>query len=1481
MTTPTSTVAVPVKEIGYAQAINYNWWLYEQETTPELVWPQSIAVYDSMRRTDSQVRSVLRAVTYPLRRTPWRIDPNGARDEVVEFVANDLGLPIVGTDPKPARRNRDRFSWDEHLRLALLMLPLGHSYFEQVYRVDPDGLRAHLSKLAQRPARTIEHIDVAPDGGLVSIKQYWTSVNREPRPIPVDRLVAYVLDREGGNWLGESLLRSCYKNWLLKDRLLRVWAQTIERNGMGIPRYTGAEGEPSLTTGLAMAKGWRSGEAAGAAIPYGSKLDLVGVNGTLPEADPAVRYHDEQIARGVLAHFLNLGTQTGSWALGSTFADFFTLSLQTVAQQIADTATCHVVEDLVDVNWGEDEPAPRICFDEIGSRPDAAALSALIQAGAIVSDDTLEAALRQQYGLPPAEPGAGRPTAAGGGTPPAAPADQGYGAQSVVASAADAGPKALAASSDDDEDIDLDDVDDETLALVVALGETGGGPVAAAAGPSFNALHPRGPHGRFRDVVDRIKSALAAHTASGATGDPLAGFTRAQLLKAARLRGFTVKRGAPDAHIKNALIADLTGSHLPVGVTTQPTVFGGMDVHLNGVKIGDIQRTSSGWTAHDINGLAIGNGGAAFPTHDAAVKAVHDRHLNPPAPIQVAPGITLTPIGPMSSHPGAQSFRVEHNGVKVGSIHSGSGKGWTAFPPTGSPYGLQGTPGSGQTSGTQAAAARALVRAHVGANPASTAPVPVLSRVAGTSGVTSIAIPAQMGQWGPAKQSHRIELNGTPIGTIHQWSYGWTAESPNGNPLGTGHTRTAAIQGLVAHHNASLSPAPAATPAVAGPAVPSIGQIKLTQINRGAPGPTAYTVVAGGSHDLGRVTGSAKGWHAYPPAGAAWGLTTSPGGATMSSGPFKSRQSAVSALSDSYRWHLASLAPPPSAPPAPRPAGRVGGPEISAALDVVYGVDPKAGTAARQMKVYGDLRRSHFDTLDPAEQSVILGDLSHIAATSKGSNSAAAQKLFDRFTPPGTPSGTTPGQPVIPPAGAVSSQMRVHDPLGTPGLLKMPKSGQGGKKGDGWTRTASGGSGPWGHYGAGGLMLRHVDDNGVERFLMIERGPAISDPGKWQFPGGAKDEKETFYEGAVRETVEELGFKSTDLDSARVHGTHTSEASGVMVPGLHGGQVPWAYVSIAATVPHQIKPDLSTHHARAETSDAKWMTRQEIADLDRQGKLLKPLAGGKIDQNVMTLFPATTASKARGGRPARLTGPVPALHTTVHKPSRGRDLVGDQAAQDKLRADVAALRAAYKGKTADERLAAIGHLQGYDDTPTVVTKAEMDRLLATGDYIEAWRGVSGAGFGSGWSRGPRSSKTAAQIAEEMRSGPAYYGTGIFGNGYYIATDKAVARGYSDGSKNSLIRILIPKAAKTDKQANVERKAAATSSSVSHVHTGSRSTGGGTLRNPGRYAAAAGLDGVEIPHNTYGAAGGAGHIARPGQPAYNWLNRSVLIIQEAE
>ena len=410
-------MSAPERELGFATSEAQSFGSYwrqlidDDESNPELRWPNSVKVFDKMRSEDAQVGSVLRAVTTPIMSTPWSIDPNGAREEVVQHVASDLNLPVRGQAPQPAPRRRDRFSWGEHLRLALLSPTFGHAFFEQVYRIE--GVRVHLRKLAYRPPRTITDIEVARDGGLEAIRQGGGSIAGAGVRIPVDRLVAYVNEREGGKWQGRSLLRQAYKFWLLKDRALRVQSMTLDRNGLGVPIYEGApvpEGatpaereawvESEREGGLELATGLRSGSTAGASIPNGAKLTMQGVQGKLPDSDAPIRYYDEQIARSVLAHFLNLGTETGSWALGSTFADFFTQSLNSVARSIADVANQHVVEDLVDLNWGESEPAPLITFDPIGSKITADAIKQLIDCGAIWPDATLEGYLRDTYGLP-------------------------------------------------------------------------------------------------------------------------------------------------------------------------------------------------------------------------------------------------------------------------------------------------------------------------------------------------------------------------------------------------------------------------------------------------------------------------------------------------------------------------------------------------------------------------------------------------------------------------------------------------------------------------------------------------------------------------------------------------------------------------------------------------------------------------------------------------------------------------------------------------------------------------------------------------------------------------------------------------------------------------------------------------------------------------------------------------------------------------
>lgn len=418
-------------ELGYqiAKGSLPGWgaFLDESEADPAFQWPRSIPIIDRMRKDEPQIASVLLAVLLPLMESDWQLDATGVRPDVATHVANDLGLTIKGVPWQAPLRSRGRFSWDEHLRLALLSLPYGHSVFEQVYDIDVFGL-AHLRKLAWRPPRTIENFDVAIDGGLVAIRQFGrSSIAGSPGSpaqlgfagvtIPVNRLVVYVNEREGGNWAGVSMLRPAYKMWLLKDRTLRVQALASDRNGLGLPIYTTAPPpdngsfdekikwlETEIERGLSIARGARAGETAGAAIPHGATLTAQGVDGNLPDLDKQIRYYDEQIGRIALTNFLNLGgdNSTGSYALGDTFKTFFTKTLNSIARRIAATTQQHVIEDLVDANWGPSEPAPQLVPPKIGAEHPATAegIKMLLESGAVRWDPALEAHLRAQYSLP-------------------------------------------------------------------------------------------------------------------------------------------------------------------------------------------------------------------------------------------------------------------------------------------------------------------------------------------------------------------------------------------------------------------------------------------------------------------------------------------------------------------------------------------------------------------------------------------------------------------------------------------------------------------------------------------------------------------------------------------------------------------------------------------------------------------------------------------------------------------------------------------------------------------------------------------------------------------------------------------------------------------------------------------------------------------------------------------------------------------------
>lgn len=395
-------VQVPVvREVGSAR-VAHNFALSEDNWA--LRFPQSTRVFAKMGREDAQVQSLLRAVMLPIRRASWWINPNGAPEDVVSHVAGDLRMRVLGDDPNsPLGSPMGRVSWDEHLGQALRCLQFGHMFFEQVYRVGDDG-REHLWKLAPRWPGTISRVNVAEDGGLDSVTQ---SVSGEVVKIPVDRLVAYVYDDFGASWLGQSILRPAYKHWMIRDELLRLEQDVLDRNGMGVPIYRGSDltNDPDgdLDRGEALATSFRSGKTAGGSIPAGADMKLLGVSGQLVSPREAIAYHDSMILKASLAHFLNLEGKGGSYALAETQNDFFIQNLQATAEWVAGVATQHVVEDLVRVAFPEyTGPLPSVMVDPIAAKKELTAQdwATAVRDKVIIMDGPTEEHFRRTFNVP-------------------------------------------------------------------------------------------------------------------------------------------------------------------------------------------------------------------------------------------------------------------------------------------------------------------------------------------------------------------------------------------------------------------------------------------------------------------------------------------------------------------------------------------------------------------------------------------------------------------------------------------------------------------------------------------------------------------------------------------------------------------------------------------------------------------------------------------------------------------------------------------------------------------------------------------------------------------------------------------------------------------------------------------------------------------------------------------------------------------------
>lgn len=203
-----------------------------------------------------------------------------------------------------------------------------------------------------------------------------------------------------GNLYGRSLLRACYKNWFIKDRMLRY--ANIAHEKHGAPIWTGTVKDPAdIPEMLKVLKGLRAtGSAAMTEAWKIESMESKGWRGTVMPFVDYIRYQDEMIFRTMTIGSLVLGKEkAGAYSLGEVHFDALKMSIESLRIDLCSTLD-EVINKLVQFNFITTEPA-EMHFEPFTEEnlERIANIVALMLTGGVIEPD--EEWIRERLKFPP------------------------------------------------------------------------------------------------------------------------------------------------------------------------------------------------------------------------------------------------------------------------------------------------------------------------------------------------------------------------------------------------------------------------------------------------------------------------------------------------------------------------------------------------------------------------------------------------------------------------------------------------------------------------------------------------------------------------------------------------------------------------------------------------------------------------------------------------------------------------------------------------------------------------------------------------------------------------------------------------------------------------------------------------------------------------------------------------------------------------
>lgn len=395
---------------------------------------QGVKTYREMADNDPVIGAFLYAIEKVITRLEWRVDPY--RDQTADGEPDENDREVAEFVESCLYDMSD--SWDDTLASILSMVTYGWSFHEIVYKQrggpdqkDPrkrskytDG-RIGWRKWPIRGQETLWQWEFQPDGTCTGMFQVDPWSGRGRTLIPMEKALLFRTTNQRGNPEGRSMLRNAYRPWWFKRRIEEIEAIGVERDLAGLPvamvppEYLSATATADQQAVLSAIKeivsGIKRNENEGVIFPQiydesGHKLfDLTLLSsggGRQFDTDKVISRYDQRIAMTVLSDFILLGHErVGSFALGTTKMDLWTMAVDSLAKTIAEIVNQHAIPRLLNLNGMDVTRCPNLVYSEVAHvdlQEVGTFISQMAQAGVIAPDPMLEDHLREIAGLPPA-----------------------------------------------------------------------------------------------------------------------------------------------------------------------------------------------------------------------------------------------------------------------------------------------------------------------------------------------------------------------------------------------------------------------------------------------------------------------------------------------------------------------------------------------------------------------------------------------------------------------------------------------------------------------------------------------------------------------------------------------------------------------------------------------------------------------------------------------------------------------------------------------------------------------------------------------------------------------------------------------------------------------------------------------------------------------------------------------------------------------